>query len=110
MKLTIKDAAFHRNGVGGLGFYAIYFHDQDQGDMFAALFDEPGACAVVNVKQLAAGDVAFGSNSWRGDHYEAGLRPLIEKWSQDQGTGRIGPFSAIPPEAARAAIAKAKVI
>lgn len=93
MNLKIKDAAFHRNGVGGAGFYAIHFHDTEQGNMFAALFDEPGHCAVVNVEKLASGDIAFGSNSWRGDCYEAELRPLIEKWSKQQGTGRIGPFS-----------------
>jgi hypothetical protein len=32
---------------------------------------------VLAVDKLAAGDIAFGSNSWRGDRYESELRKQI---------------------------------
>jgi hypothetical protein len=32
---------------------------------------------VLDVAKLAQGDIAFGSNSWRGDHYEPHLRKAI---------------------------------
>ena len=35
---------------------------------------QPYHCAVLDVAKLAAGDIAFGSNSWRGDQYEPHLR------------------------------------
>ena len=35
---------------------------------------QPHHCAVLDVDKLALGDIAFGSNSWRGDHYEPHLR------------------------------------
>ncbi len=99
MKLKIESIAFHRNGICGAGFYAVLFTDPEQGLMYAALFDEPGHCAVVNVVLLAKGNVAFGENSWRGDQYESALRPLVAAFEKSQGLGRVGPFSAIPESA-----------
>jgi 23S rRNA G2445 N2-methylase RlmL len=32
---------------------------------------------VLDIGLLATGDIAFGSNSWRGDDYEAHLRQAI---------------------------------
>ena len=46
MKLNIAKASFHRNGIGGVGFWAILFHDSEHGDMIASLFDEAGYCAI----------------------------------------------------------------
>ena len=43
----------------------------------AVLFPEERQCAVLDVARLAAGDIAFGSNSWRGDHYEPHLRTAV---------------------------------
>jgi len=86
----IIEASYHRNGIAGVGFYAILFDAGDYGTMVASLFDEPGHCAVYNVAELAKGNIAFAQgNSWRGDDFEAELRPLIESMK----TNRLGPFS-----------------
>jgi len=46
----------------------------------AILFEEPHQCAVLDVDKLAAGDIVFGSNSWRGDKYEPHLRQAITNY------------------------------
>ena len=75
MKLTILASDRHRNGVAGHPFEVVLFHERgSRRRKVAILFDEPGQCAVLDVAQLAAGDIAFGSNSWRGDEYEPALR------------------------------------
>lgn len=92
-------ASFHRNGVGGLGFYSILFESPEQPDglMHASLFDDHGCCAVHSVKMLSDGNIAFArGNSWRGDVFEEELRPAIKTFEESHGTGRIGPFSVIP--------------
>lgn len=77
MTLQIQSIARHRNGICGAPFHVILFTD-DNGPMLAIVFREPWHCAVLQRDQLAAGDVAFGSNSWRGDRYEPQLRKAIE--------------------------------
>ena len=43
MNLKITDIAWHRNGVCGVGFFAILFDDlEEKKKMIASLFDEPG--------------------------------------------------------------------
>ena len=81
MKLKIIDTAHHRNGVGGAPFDVVLFKDGGKtGDRkLAVLFDQEHHCAVLDVAKLAAGDIAFGSNSWRGDDYEPHLRKAIEQ-------------------------------
>lgn len=79
MKLKILGIAHHRNGVAGAGFDVMLFRVlQERGTKVGILFDAPGHCAVLDVTLLAAGDIAFGSNSWRGDDYEPHLRKAIE--------------------------------
>ncbi len=79
MKLTIIAIAQHRNGICGAPFDVALFKDAGpEGSRKAAiLFPEEGRCAVLDVAKLAAGDIAFGSNSWRGDHYEPQLREAV---------------------------------
>jgi hypothetical protein len=79
MKLKITHIAHHRNGVGGAPFDVVLFKDRgSQGTRkVAILFEEPAHCAVLDIDKLAAGDVTFGSNSWRGDDYEPGLRAAV---------------------------------
>jgi hypothetical protein len=48
----------------------------------SASYLTPDHCAVLDVAKLAAGDVAFGSNSWRGDEYESALRNAIRAREQ----------------------------
>lgn len=79
MKLAIIDIACHRNGICGAPFQVVLFEDQgpEGSRKVAILFDEPRYCAVLDIAKLAAGDIEFGSNSWRGDNYEAPLRRSI---------------------------------
>lgn len=86
----VHQAEWHRNGIGGEGFYAVLFDDPENGLMLGVLFDEPGCCAVFSVPRLAGPEgVLFGQNSWRGDHYEGPLRAAVKRAT----TGRLGPFS-----------------
>jgi len=79
MKINIIEIAYHRNGIGGAPFVAILFEDTGPlaSRKIAILFDQPYHCAVLDVAKLAGGDIAFGSNSWRGDHYEPDLRRAV---------------------------------
>jgi hypothetical protein len=72
---------YHRNGIGGAPFHVILFEDrgEDGSRKVAVVFDEPWHTAVLDVAKLAAGDIAFGSNSWRGDVYEPALRRAIAR-------------------------------
>ena len=79
MKLKIIAAACHRNGICGAPFDVLLFEDQgpEGSRKVGIVFDEPHHCAVLDVAKLAAGDIAFGSNSYRGDNYEPHLRRAI---------------------------------
>jgi hypothetical protein len=79
MKLTINAIACHRNGICGEPFEVVLFEDQgpEGSRKVAILFNDPHYCAVLDVAKLAAGDIRFGSNSWRGDNYEPDLRQAI---------------------------------
>lgn len=81
MKLKITDVAHHRNGISGEPFCVFMFNDtgNDGRCMVAIVFEADGHCAVLDVAKLAAGDIAFGSNSWRGDRYEPWLRQAIQQ-------------------------------
>jgi hypothetical protein len=80
MKITIIAIAHHRNGICGAPFAVVLFENTgpEGSRKIGILFDEPYHCAVLDVAKLAAGDIAFLSNSWRGDHYEPHLRKAIE--------------------------------
>jgi len=78
MILKIIDTAHHRNGISGATFDLVMFHDGDSRKV-AIPFEAPHHCAVLDVDKLAQGDIAFGSNSWRGDQYEPHLRKAIVK-------------------------------
>lgn len=82
--------AYHRNGVGGRGFYVCTFTETGQdsiGKGVAVLFpkeeDDRGLptfelrgdveCAVFDRELLGQGNITFGQNSWRGDEYAAVL-------------------------------------
>jgi hypothetical protein len=76
MKLTIIDIAYQRNGMGGAPFATVLFEDSgpEGSRKIAILFEAEYHCAVLDVAKLTAGDITFGSNSWRGDQYEPLLR------------------------------------
>lgn len=84
----IHQISYHRNGVCGIGFYAVLFDAKvNTGDgerkqrMVGIVFNEPGECAVLAVEPLSDFEVGvkFGRNSWRGDVFERELRDAIEK-------------------------------
>jgi hypothetical protein len=79
MNLTIIDFVHHRNGICGAPFTVILFEDDgaEGSRKVAILFEQDGHCAVLDVDRLAHGDIAFGSNSWRGDRFEPSLRQTI---------------------------------
>jgi hypothetical protein len=92
----VDAVAYHRNGVGGESFNAVLFtataEAEDCGPsrrMLAIVCHldtddegEPtqiwnGRVFVLALDKLLAGDIGFGSNSWRGDRYETELRPIL---------------------------------
>ena len=79
MKLNIIAIAYHRNGICGAPFGAVLFEDSgsEGSRKVGIVFDERHHCAVLDIAKLAAGDITFGSNSWRGDQYEPHLRKAI---------------------------------
>ena len=84
MTLRIEHVQHHRNGICGAPFHALIFRDPNVGRMLGIVFDQPHHVAVFNIDKLFLGDIAFGSNSWRGDHYEPQLRRGIEKMQEAQ--------------------------
>jgi hypothetical protein len=76
VSVNIVNWAYHRNGVGGAPFHVVLFDDVEDENTrkVAVLFKEPYHCAVLDVAKLSAGDIAFGSNSYRGDVFENALR------------------------------------
>ena len=89
--LRLRAIAYHRNGVGGRGFYAIAFRDPSvpgKRNMIATVFEtdeaEDGAVqpctgmlAVLDADLAACGMLQAGVNTWRGDLYEPQLRQWI---------------------------------
>lgn len=84
MKLKTISIDHHRNGIAGAPFDVVLFEEDgnDSSRKVAIVFDEPHHCAVLDVAKLARDDIAFGSNSWRGDRYERHLRKLIAAFRQ----------------------------
>lgn len=84
---TVTEIAYHRNGIGGDGFYVARVNDTDQGRTLVAIVpawavgdedtdraNSPGGgvpCFVIDPAVAAGetGTIAFGENSWRGDNY-----------------------------------------
>lgn len=78
--IQIKETAFHRNGISGVSFYIVSFHDdEEERDMIGVLFPHEQECAVFDSDLIGDGEVRFGFNSWRGDHYEDKLREAIRE-------------------------------
>jgi hypothetical protein len=84
--IVIEEIAHHRNGVCGAPFSVVKFVCPENGAMLAVVFDLSdgdgyswdGRVAVFKRDLLADDVIAFGENSWRGDHYESALRKAIE--------------------------------
>ena len=79
VRIRLIDQAHHRNGIGGAPFDVVLFDDVEDENTrkVAILFENPWHCAVLDIAKLASGDIAFGSNSYRGDFFEPALRAAI---------------------------------
>jgi hypothetical protein len=75
-KIEIVDIQHHRNGVMGEPFYAITFTEEGSRKV-ATVFQANWHVAVLDIDLLAAGNITFGENSWRGDNYAPQLRAAI---------------------------------
>lgn len=85
MKLTFKDVQYHRNGVGGTGFFCAVAHQEGMGDMLITYFpDIPGecCCAVFQINLLP--NITFTENSWRGDRYAPAMKKACEEWVENR--------------------------
>lgn len=78
LDLEIVDSDYHRNGVGGAGFKVALVDDADEGDTkLVIMFDREYHTAVLSLDKLKDGDIAFGSNSYRGDRFDDILRKRL---------------------------------
>lgn len=113
-KLSIQQVAGHRNGVSGMPFHIIKFRDvspdEPKRNMVGILFNYDEIeearkkkdwtnpyCAVFDLDLLSEGNITFGENSFRGDHYADALfdavtqfnkkeRRRLSKWIKEQQT------------------------
>ena len=76
-KIKLVSTSHHRNGVCGDPFQVSIFKEGKE--TFVALDFGGSAFGMLQIDKLAAGDIAFGSNSWRGDHYVDEVRQLVAK-------------------------------
>lgn len=77
--MKVRALDYHRNGISGLGFHVGIVEEIEDGkyrEMLVVRFDrgadkETGniVCAAFDLKQLDKRCIAFGQNSFRGDHY-----------------------------------------
>ena len=78
--LTVLSSAAHRNGVGGEPFVvAVVKHttEWEERRMLVTMFPTKYTTAVVDLDTAASGDIRFGHNSFRGDNFDAALRPIL---------------------------------
>jgi hypothetical protein len=86
MKMIKKIIAVdhHRNGVCGTGFNVVLFKDRETRENFVGILPDGDEnkwnSFVLSVDRLAAGNIAFGSNSWRGDNYAEEIKEAVAKW------------------------------
>ena len=99
--MRVLNIAHHRNGISGNSFYVVTFKDEESvgvdHEMVAVVFEEQGSVAVLDVNLLHTGDIAFGSNSWRGDVYEKRLRAAIVVYER-QRAGNLRAAAPLRPK------------
>lgn len=91
-KLKVVAKSHHRNGVCGEPFNVYIFDDPEYGLMLGVDWgdtdDSVGFAAFV-IERLAKGNIAFGSNSFRGDYYADTVRTAGEKVKDDVAPGSL---------------------
>ena len=93
---NVHAIASHRNGSGGNPFHVVLFTTREQPvrHMVATVFEEKGNVAVLDSLMTAAGNVAFGENSWRGDDYEPELRAAIAAYEDERTAAWVNTLQA----------------
>lgn len=84
--MKIITADYHRNGVGGEPFYVAIVETKGPEWPKRCLVHRAqgeGRCFVLDLDKAAAGDIAFGSNSWRGDVFAARFDPALDKYIRE---------------------------
>lgn len=72
-----KSVTYHRNGIGGTGFYCVVFTCRDApGDWICTRFPGEGNYAVINLANL--------EQPWRGDHFVADVDEAIAAYEQER--------------------------
>jgi hypothetical protein len=87
-KLELIATSHHRNGICGAPFNVSLFKDTDGTTKLFVDFGNSNY-AVLQVDKLAADDIAFGSNSWRGDHYADEVRALAKNAGPSVADGAL---------------------
>ena len=81
-----KSIAHHRNGVCGVPFHVCLFKD-GKDLMLGIKFNNDNTrdiyTAVFNVAKLAAGDIEFASNSYRGDMFDGAIKGWIKAYNDE---------------------------
>jgi hypothetical protein len=107
----IKSVDYHRNGVGGKGFYVAIVEDLfgdggSEGDFLVITFptqDYDGSetevsdyryTAAFKMDLLANGEIRFGVNSWRGDRASAAVGDQMITQFDVESDARIASFAA----------------
>ena len=79
--LIIENVARHRNGTSGDPFHVVTFLCYGR-EMVAIQFqDNLKATAVFDRRLLAAGEIAFAENSFRGDCFADAIREAIAEFN-----------------------------
>lgn len=91
-EIEILGADYHRNGVGGAGFYVGLIQEGDSRKLVVAFDDQSECVAVLDIDLAAAGNIYMhpvaevpgsGGNAWRGaDHYGhlyAEMEKIVDK-------------------------------
>jgi len=74
--IKIIDCDYHRNGMGGEGFYAVLFKYQKH-NMIGIIFEALTHTAILDIDKAHEGNIRFFENSWRGDEFSEPLRAAI---------------------------------
>jgi hypothetical protein len=86
--------AHHRNGLMGVGFHVVLFRDGKE-PMLGIKFDNVESdksvyTAVLSVDKLTDGDIAFGSNSYRGDEFDEDLTAWSSMYEAERSAAATG--------------------
>ncbi len=94
MTNTNFQVEYHRNGVSGTPFHVVLFDCADQGEvqhLVGVVFPNNTKedknfprTAVFDTEKLAAGEIGFGRNSFRGDRFDADLRSAISSYEDSR--------------------------